>query len=296
VRILLTGSGGFLGKHLSRFLGEKHELVLIEGRKDFRGKIEATNARFDLVIHAGFEVDFSQSVESIARNMESAKAVADFFGEGRADRLLFLSGAAVMGVSQGPIERDESSFGLTDSPFSSYRSCAYVRAKIGCEELFLTRDFPFTVFYPSTVYGPGMPASTLRSLQSKVAPPGGTSLLDLRDFLSAVGAFLEKPAPGRFLLNGLNLPYSSLLAEAQKGRPFRLPAFAALALPIARPVLTAALPGYSVLESSFGFKYYSAEAAARTFGWQPRFGLSEALSSALNLPYTQTDGPRPFTI
>lgn len=293
MRILLTGAGGFLGRHLASFLSKKHELTLISGRQEFRKKLAEATGRFDLLIHAGFEVDFSQETASITRNMDSAKAVSDLMGEGRATRMLFLSGAAVMGVSKGPQERDESCFGLTDTPFASYRSCAYVRAKIGCEELFRAQNFPLTVFYPSTVYGPGMPESTLRSLQSKVAPPGGTSLLDLRDFLSAIGLYLANPLPGRFIVNGVNLSYASLLEEAQKSsgrRPWRLPAISRLALPLARPFLLTALPGYSVLESSFGYKYYSSASLTKTFGWKPLHGASEALSSVQNIPYTPTDG------
>ncbi len=284
MKILLTGANGYLGRELATELAKRHELKVVAGRADFPLRLAQCGHDFDLLIHAGFEVDFSQESDSVVRNMISAKAVVNFLSEGNARRLLFLSGAAVMGVGDSPIPRDESCFGLTDPRYPRYRSSAYVRAKVGCEELLRTAPVPFTALYPSTVYGRGMKASTLRALRGMLAPAGGTSLLDIHDFLSAVSLWLENPQPGRFLLNGANLTYAELGALARQGRrPLHLPRFARHALPLAGALLSPFLPGYSVLESSFGYKYYSSSLFERSYGWSARHTPAAALSSLADL-------------
>lgn len=278
-RLLLTGASGFLGRALAESLSGKYELALLPGRNDFAGRLDATSGKFDWLLHAGFEVDFGQGGGSLERNVRAAHAVSRFCVEGRAERLLFLSGAAVMGVGARPEERGEDFFGRSDPGFSAYHGSDYVRSKIACEELFRAARLPMTVLYPSTVYGPGMKESTKKGLLSRVCPPGGTSLMDLRDFLSAVEAALAFPGHERFMVNAINLPYRELLSAASGRSPFVIPKAAKFLVPLTKP-----WKGHPVLESSFGYKYYSARKLTELTGWKPLYTLPDCLASLGPLP------------
>ncbi len=273
-RLLLTGASGFLGRALAQSLSGKYELEIIPGRDGFTGKLDAMGGSFEWLLHAGFEVDFGKGGGSLERNIRVAHAVSRFCMDGRAERLLFLSGAAVMGVGKAPEERGEECYGKSDPGFSAYHGSDYVRSKIACEELFRAARLPLTVLYPSTVYGPGMKESTRRGLLSRICPPGGTSMMDLRDFLSAVEAALAFPGHERFVVNAINLPYRELLTAASGRSPFVIPKAAKFLVPFAKP-----WKGHPVLQSSFGYKYYSARKLTELTGWQPHYTLPDCLAS-----------------
>ncbi len=279
MKILITGTSGFLGGALAAYLSRSHEIDAIGGREGFGEKLEARSGGFDWLLHAGYEVDFGAGGDSLARNLRSAHAVNRFCREGRAKRLLFLSGAAVMGVGKKAEERGEERYGLCDSGFSSYRNSSYVKSKIACEELFRAAGIPLTVLYSSTVYGPGMPESTRRSLQSRLCPPGGTSLIHLQDFLSAVEAALAYSENERFLVNAFNLPYRELLAAASGRDPIVLPGAARLLLPF-----LFWWKGRAVLESSFGYKYYSSRKLRESTGWAPLHTLNQCVLAGSENP------------
>jgi nucleoside-diphosphate-sugar epimerase len=271
VKILLTGAGGFLGGLLAKAWSGRHEVVPIEGRTAFAEKLEAAGGGFELLVHAGFEVDFGPGHRAFDANLASARAVAAFCRSGRAGQLLFLSGAAVLGVGKEPHARNEAAFGTTDPGFFRYAESSYVRSKIECEKLFRAEKLPLTVLYLTTVYGPGMAEGTLRSLSAGVAPPGGTSILDHRDFLAAMQAWLGRRPAGAFVVNGENILFRDLIGSYRRtkglGAPWTIPPLAKVLVPFAAPVLGAA--GAAVLEASFGFKFYSAARFQSETGWKP---------------------------
>jgi nucleoside-diphosphate-sugar epimerase len=211
--------------------------------------------------------------------MASAHGLAALLRRMPGARLLFVSAAGVMGVGEEPKERNEESFGACDPTYASFLETDYLQSKMEVEEYFRREGLSPTVFYPSTVYGPGMPAATLGALRKRIAvvPPGGTSFLSLADFLSAMDLAQEAaPAGERYLLNGANLRYAELFREAAV--PLRLP------LPgLARPALRwvgrrAALHSTAVLESAFGFKFYSAKKFGRQFSWRPESDFRRVVS------------------
>jgi nucleoside-diphosphate-sugar epimerase len=283
VKIILTGSSGFLGGVLARHWVDAHELYLIEGRKDFSLKLaQAPDA--DWLVHCGFEVSFRLDAQVIERNLRSARAVSEYFKAGRAGRLLFVSAAGVMGVDCEPHPHSEAFLGLTSPGFEAYRNTAYIQAKLECEKLFRAANIPLTVVYPSTVFGTGMPAETLNSLvRGAICPPGGTSFLALRDFLSALDKVIAAPAVGEgYILNGGNLLFRELFSAARSGASARkgfvvLPRATKYLAKAAELFLGGQLLSLPVIQSAFGYKYYSAEKFRQAFIWQPVEDAVEAL-------------------
>jgi nucleoside-diphosphate-sugar epimerase len=244
----------------------------------------------DCVVHAGFEVTFRPDAAAEARNRESTGALLRYFRAGRARRLLFLSGAGVLGVGSAPVARDESCFAETGVGFEAYRETAYIRGKIEAERSLRAAGIPLTVLYLSTVYGPGMPAGTLATAKhGKLAPPGGTSFLALADFLEAADLALAAPAEGEsYVVNGGNLPFAELYAAARGGGGYLvLPRCARWLFRAGRFLGGGAPLSFAVMESAFGYKYYSAEKFARRFGWRPRWAAREVFA---RLPEGERNG------
>ncbi|MGZ3693112.1 MAG: hypothetical protein ACXWQO_02755, partial [Bdellovibrionota bacterium] len=63
---------------------------------------------------------------------------------------------------------------------------------------------------------------------------------------------------------------------------FNLPKAARRLLSLGKLFPGSSFLSLAVLESAFGFKYYSAEKFSRKFGWKPKNELKKALSEALN--------------
>lgn len=283
MKILLTGAGGFLGKALAAHWGKSHELSLIQGREGFASRLQRS-PDCDWLVHAGAEVSFRRDPESLERSLASARAVRDFMKSGRASRLLFVSAAGAAGVGVEARERGEAEIGRTDVPFLSYQQTAYIQGKLRAERIFREAGIPLTVVYPSTVFGAGMNPGTLHSfLHGKLAPPGGSSFLGLPDFIAALDLLLGVPATGEgYLLNGGNLLFAEMFRAARAGKKDFV------VLPrVLRPFLglTGRLTGDAVLstavmQSAFGYKYYSAAKFRSATSWSPQSDFGQMIRQA----------------
>lgn len=281
MKILLTGAGGYLGRMLSSHW-QGHELRLISGRRGFRDQL-AQMPRVDRVVHLGFEVNFRPDKESENRNLDSARALVEFFRRTGSSQLVFVSAAGVMGVGAGERLRTEADYGQTDPGFEAYRDTAYILSKMKAEAIFREAGIPLTVCYPTTVFGPGLP--TLEALRGRLVPPGGTSMIASRDFLRAMDILLAGSGEGeRFLLNGGNFPFREIFrvaAEESGIKKISLPLpFAARPLLKIAARMAPALLAPAVLDSAFGYKYYSPQSFCRRYGWAPRVTLAEAVREA----------------
>jgi nucleoside-diphosphate-sugar epimerase len=289
-RVLVTGGSGFLGGAVAEQLDGR--AVVSQGRGDLEGVLGATKRKkVGAVFHAGFHVDFSPLTDDVESDPHGNLASFDRvlrFAEDRECPLVFLSAAGVLGVSTLPRARNEDDVGTTDEGFDAYRDTRYIQEKLACEERLAASSVPWTILYPSTVYGPGMDEGTLRSAASerpvRVVPPGGTSWLALTDFLDAVERVLARPATGeRFVLNGGNLRYGDLVragahARGQKVRVVSLPHRSRGVLPAVSDRMNVAP---AILDSAFGYKYYSSARAYRTLGWAPEAQLEQTLRDAI---------------
>jgi nucleoside-diphosphate-sugar epimerase len=305
-RALVTGAGGFLGGEIVRHLeaGGAWEVAAARTRRDIAELDRiAGDERIDAIVHAGFEVDFSPAVSGVSEseNVRTTRRLAAWAKARGFPHFVFLSAAGILGVSKGPRVRNEDDRGSTDAPFASYRGTRYVGDKLLCEEALAAYPGTASILYLTTVYGASMPRETrvaltrMRGLNPVVlVPPGGTSFLALEDFLFAFDLVLEKRPSRSLVLSGGNVSYRALyetaaavLGVSRRKKIVPLPAATVrVARRFAGRFLTTA-----VLESAFGFKYYSAERARATIGWEPRRMLAETLRAALApLPGTSPRG------
>jgi nucleoside-diphosphate-sugar epimerase len=292
---LVTGTGGFLGLRIAqRLRAAGWRISELKGRRELTALDSRADVAPDVVVHAAFGVDFSP-----ARKGEESESVATtrrllaWASERGAPRFVFLSAAGALGVSAIPRARSETSLGSTDAGFEDYRDTRYVQDKLLCEELLAAYGGATAVIYPTTVYGLGMNASTLRPLRAlrglspfALVPPGGTSFLHVDDFLDALETVLDRGARGGFVVSSGNVTYrglyeAALVAMGIAGRK------RVVALPVRSwPLLRRAAAfrktvSDAVLASSFGFKYYSCEKARRELGWFPKRTLTAALQPLL---------------
>lgn len=287
-RIVVTGGSGFLGGAIANHLGER--AIVSQGRRDLAHVLGATN-KVGAVVHAGFHVDFSPLVDDVETDPHENLASFDRvvrFAESHSCPVVFLSAAGVLGVSSLPRARNEDDVGTTDGGFDAYRDTRYIQEKLACEDRLVASSVPWTILYPSTVYGRGMDQGTLRLAASerpvRVVPPGGTSWLALADFLDAVDRVLARPATGeRFVLNGGNLRYTDLVragahAHGQKVRVVSLPQRSRGVLAAMGEQMDVAP---AIFDSAFGFKYYSSARAVRLLGWRPTAEIAATLHETL---------------
>jgi nucleoside-diphosphate-sugar epimerase len=287
-QVLVTGGSGFLGAAIAERLGKR--ALVSRGRSDLGDVLGSAKKKLSAVVHAGFHVDFAPLVDDVESDPHGNLASLDRvlrFAEARSCPVVFLSAAGVLGVSSLPRARNEDDVGTTDEGFDAYRDTRYIQEKLACEQRLAASSVPWTILYPSTVYGPGMDPATLRSAASerpiRVVPPGGTSWLALGDFLDAVDRVLARDgARERFVLNGGNLRYADLVragarARGQRARVVSLPTRSRRVLPAVPDGVVAS----AILDSAFGFKYYSSARAYRTLGWTPQAEIEATLRNAM---------------
>ena len=193
--ILLTGVSGFLGGHIKRYLCAQPgqwRVFVIANRKQLESFEEKfANQQFDIVIHSGFCINFQKSSgKDSFKNLENTNLVLKFAEERGASYAIFLSAAGTLGVSKNDKVRNEGHFGKTDPDFIGYLNTQYIQDKIACQKIIDDLSVPATTLYLTTVYGRSMDANVVNRLKGVcgsnpivIYPPGGSSFLDLRDFL-----------------------------------------------------------------------------------------------------------------
>ena len=122
-----------------------------------------------------------------------------------------------------------------------------------------------------------------------VYPPGGSSFLDLRDFLNALDLILSKKPTGGMVLSSGNILFSGLyqaVLDFYKIRRRKLmtpiPLQAKVIFDLGCMRRFPSLKNMAVLKTGFGYKYYSAHKAQRLIGWSPRHTLNDSLKEVLN--------------
>jgi len=179
MRILITGAGGFLGRHLVAQLGPQHELVAVSRRApepeladlakwvqcDLRAlDVGQLPARIDAVIHlaqssryrefpGGAEDMFAVNVESTFRLLEYARAAS-------ASAFALASTGGIYGRSPTPVRETDPAQPTT----------FYFRSKLAAECLVdgyadHFRTLTFRYFF---IYGPGQERMLIPTLATKV--------------------------------------------------------------------------------------------------------------------------------
>ena len=299
--ILLTGASGFLGGHIKHHL-YKHsnlwQVFVISSRGDFKNFEEKfSNHKINIVIHCGFSINFeASSSQGQSENIENTRRVLKFAEEQGSSYAIFLSAAGTLGVSENDRVRNEDHFGKTDPGFVDYLNTQYIQDKIACQKIIDDCSVPATTLYLTTVYGRSMDANVVNGLKGVCGsnpivlyPPGGSSFLDLRDFLISLDLVLSKRPTEAMVLSSGNVLFSGLyqaVLDLYKIRRRKL----MIPIPLQAKVIFdlgcmrkfPSLKNIAVLKTSFGYKYYSAQRAQRLLGWSPKYTLSDSLKEVLN--------------
>ena len=298
--ILLTGTSGFLGTHMRKHLygcPNQWRILSINSRDEFENFEEKfANQKIDIIIHAGFSIDFQESnTDDSSKNIENTRRVLKFSEERGASYAIFLSAAGTLGVSKNSRTRNEGHFGKTDPDFIDYLNTQYIQDKIACQKIVDDLPFPAVTLYLTTVYGPSMDANVMVGLKGicginpvVVYPPGGSSFLDLRDFLNALDLILLKEPTGGMILSSGNILFSGLYRAVLDFYKLRIKK---IMVPIPKQAKVifdlncisrfSSLKNTAVLKTSFGYKYYSAHKAQRLIDWSPRYTINDSLKEIL---------------
>jgi nucleoside-diphosphate-sugar epimerase len=299
--ILLTGASGFLGGHIKNHLYKQSNLwqvFVISSRKDFKNFEEKfSNHKINIVIHCGFSINFeASSSQSQPENIENTRRVLKFAEEQGSAYAIFLSAAGTLGVSENDRVRNEDHFGKTDPGFVDYLNTQYIQDKIACQKIIDDCSVPATTLYLTTVYGRSMDANVVNGLKGVCGsnpivlyPPGGSSFLDLRDFLISLDLVLSKRPTEAMVLSSGNVLFSGLyqaVLDLYKIRRRKL----MIPIPLQAKVIFdlgcirkfPSLKNIAVLKTSFGYKYYSAQRAQRLLGWSPKYTIRDSLKEVLN--------------
>jgi nucleoside-diphosphate-sugar epimerase len=299
--ILLTGASGFLGGHIKHHLYKQSNLwqvFVISSRGDFKNFEEKfSNHKINIVIHCGFSINFeASSSQGQSENIENTRRVLKFAEEQGSSYAIFLSAAGTLGVSENDRVRNEDHFGKTDPGFVDYLNTQYIQDKIACQKIIDDCSVPATTLYLTTVYGRSMDANVVNGLKGVCGsnpivlyPPGGSSFLDLRDFLISLDLVLSKRPTETMVLSSGNVLFSGLyqaVLDLYKIRRRKL----MIPIPLQAKVIFdlgcmrkfPSLKNIAVLKTSFGYKYYSAQRAQRLLGWSPKYTLSDSLKEVLN--------------
>jgi nucleoside-diphosphate-sugar epimerase len=299
--ILLTGASGFLGGHIKNHLYKQSNLwqvFVINSREEFKNFEENfANHKINIVIHCGFSINFeASSSQGQSENIENTRRVLKFAEKQGSAYAIFLSAAGTLGVSENDRVRNEDHFGKTDPGFVDYLNTQYIQDKIACQKIIDDLSVPATTLYLTTVYGRSMDANVVNGLTGVCGsnpivlyPPGGSSFLDLRDFLISLDLILSKRPTEAMVLSSGNVLFSGLyqaVLDLYKIRRRKL----MIPIPLQAKVIFdlgcmrkfPSLKNIAVLKTSFGYKYYSAQRAQRLLGWSPKYTLNDSLKEVLN--------------
>ncbi len=247
--ILITGSTGFLGKHLVRLLLKRESdarlrlLCRGDGLKDDSGldddrveivpgdirnrdQVLAAAAGVDSIYHLAGFVDRSPTDPwpLYDTHVEGTRNVCEAMLKCSTRKAVFVSTSGVAAVGAEPVERDETAPYAQDLVWE----WPYYLSKMYAEKLALGyvkhRKLPIVHINPSLLLGPGDDrGSSTRDVELflkgeiVVTPIGGLNLVDVRD--AALGAVLamEKGRVGeRYLLGGPNLTFHEWTHRASR--------------------------------------------------------------------------------
>jgi dihydroflavonol-4-reductase len=253
-RYLVTGSTGFLGRHLVAALrAHGHDVVALvrsgtdvpEGVAPVRGdvldkaSIERAAAGCDGVFHCAGKVSRrAEDAEELQRiHVEGTKNVLDACIAKNVRRAVVASTSGTVAVSEDPdhvaTEEDEAPIGLLNR-------WPYYRAKLFAEKAAFDRHgatlpngetFEVVCVNPTLLLGPGDVNGSSTDdvrlfLERKIPaiPPGGISYVDARDAAEAMRLAMEKGIGGRrYLVGACNLTLREFFARLERVSGVRAP-------------------------------------------------------------------------
>lgn len=244
MRVLITGSNGFIGSAISRNLSRDHDVFGLtrpyNAKHPFNcckserlhdlvslddQQLDESVSGMDAIIHCAATIswDSRRLDEVVQNNALVTERLARAAIRNRVRRFIFISAGARFGFSGSKIDL------VTEGKeFVPSSSDPYAFSKWKAEELLnkLGGDLDITILYPSTVYGAGdvkLNSGTLVRLIKKrsiaIGFPGGTSFVAIGDLAEAVRLALGQSfAHGvrRYIISAENMTYLELFQKLQR--------------------------------------------------------------------------------
>lgn len=234
MKVLVTGGGGFIGRHVARLLVEAghdvtvmlapgeseqgvHRLGVALAHADVRDlpAVDAAVRGQEVVIHmaAIYSLWMPDWQPLFDVNVQGTENVLAACADAGVRRVVYTSSIAALGVKPGMAPSDE------DTEFNQHGRCGpYILSKYYAERRVRAAQragAPVVTVYPAMPFGPGdhRPTPTglllLRSLGGAyfAAGPGGFNVVDVRDVARGHLLAMDKAADGsRYLLSGHHVP------------------------------------------------------------------------------------------
>jgi dihydroflavonol-4-reductase len=266
-RYLVTGSTGFLGRHLVAALrANGHDVVaLVRKGTDIpsgvapvpgdvldRASIERAATGCDGVFHCAGKVSRRpEDAEELHRvHVEGTKTVLDACIAKNVRRAVIASTSGTIAVSDDP---DRVSTEEDEAPIGIVNRWPYYRSKLFAEKAALERHgaplpngetFEVVSVNPTLLLGPGdvngsSTDDVRRFLERKIPaiPPGGLSYVDARDAAEGMRLAMDRGVGGRrYLLGACNLTLREFFARLERVSGVRAPIVAMPRLPHAAEV------------------------------------------------------------
>ncbi|TXZ07007.1 NAD-dependent epimerase/dehydratase family protein [Vibrio mimicus] len=240
MRILVTGSSGFIGSALTKSILEKHEVITLGSKNIFGSKVEFINLRLeniekselslsniDVVVHcAGIADSLSGDLEEYRRiNTLASINMAKCSARNGVKRFIYLSSAKVNG--------ENSEYGLpfqiNDIPMpSDYYAKSKLEAEVELQKFSQISGLDVVILRPALVYGPGVKGNfhSLLSLVSKGLPlPFASincnkrSLVSVNNLVDLINVCIEHPEAKNgvfFVSDGQDLSTSEMIHQIGK--------------------------------------------------------------------------------
>jgi dihydroflavonol-4-reductase len=304
VKVLVTGATGFLGRHLLDALREHAVRALVRrpvelgvetaiGDVNDPASLERAMDGVDAVIHAAGAVAHKPADAPLVQRVH-VEGTTNVMRAAKGKRIVHLSSSGTIAVSATPKVLDESA----PDPLTLVSRWPYYRAKRTSEPVAL--DAGAVVLNPSLLLGPGGRDGSNRIVQLfldgwiTASPPGGSSIVDVRDVAEQCARCLTTGTAGeRYLLGAANWTFADILGRLARISGQKAPLFS---MPrVTRQVLEA-FPGLGKdegigffgrrndredVELACHFWYLDDAKARRDIGWSPRDPM-ETLTDAVH--------------
>jgi dihydroflavonol-4-reductase len=318
-RYLVTGAGGFLGRHLVRqLLAEGHEVVALVRSHD--PELSRTSARLvagDVlrpetikgalagchgVFHGAGKVsrDAADAEAMHKLHVVGTRNVIAAAREAKVPRVVLASTSGTVGISEKPEVKTEDSA----RPITLIQKFPYYRTKLFAEEEALAANgngLEVVSVNPSLLLGPGdLNGSSTKDVWSfldrtvPAIPPGGMSFVDARDAADGMIAAMERGLGGRrYLLTAKNCSMAEFFDSLSRVSGVAPPRLTLPRMPRVAKVASS-LFGLAVekiggekpvddvtVEMGCLFWWVSAERAKKELGWEPRDAM-DTLADTVN--------------
>nr|MDO8086488.1 NAD(P)-dependent oxidoreductase [Candidatus Sigynarchaeum springense] len=225
MRVLITGSAGFLGKHLvqktiekgfevmgidikpSGIVQQKYQEKICDITDDQDIKHIVLSSRPDVVVHSAAAL--AQFVKDKKRlheiNLDGTRHILSAAHEAKVQKLVFLSSVEVYGIDV-KVPCPET------APLNPV--CQYGEDKVACEALckeYMQKGMNITIFRPPTIAGPGQNEPTLLGQvisaykgKSTMLPGGGKTrlqMVNVTDVCTAILLAIDNPKSNGMIMN-----------------------------------------------------------------------------------------------